>query len=732
MKQITDNVAILVLAVCVLVVSGQGWSAETQAVEARDAIARACALIYQGQFTEAGRLLDTDEGPIDVSAKDMLLGLVGQYQDIQALRLETRSKAFKEQLDALDKLEHGDPNEALDPNAAPDPNEDAELIRMIKTLSVVRNASELATAEQRLALQSNAFVTSTIEKAVERATVHEAEGRWLEAYTECYSWLRAIDPNNQGYKDYIEELLDRVSIDSSFSDSPCETSAARYKGVRKEIFRAAITALNLYYINSIDYAEMASEALKRCKLVVEVVLVRKTDPNDTLEYEVPNGEQAGAWAAGMDVLLDEVKNPSRVFGASKFLRIFEKALDLNKRTAGLPMEIIITQFSSASLATLDPHTTIIWPREIEQFNKAMTNEFSGVGIEISKKDGLLTVASLLPDTPAYKAGLDAGDVIERVDGLETRNMSLHCAVKHITGPKGTDVELTIKRANTNERETITITRDRIIVPSVRGWVRSDTGKWVHVLDPNERIGYARLTSFVSDTARDFENVLDDLEADGLNGLILDLRFNSGGLLSSAVAISDMFIRKGVIVSTRSGPGGFGSDSVPAHARNTHPNFPLVVLVNSSSASASEIVSGALADPVHERAVLVGDRTHGKGSVQSISGARYGAQLKYTMAYYHLPSGQRVNSRASREKLGKKDWGVAPDVQIRLRRDELADLWDVQRDNAVLVQANHDHGKDTRKKHQLKELLKVDPQLALAILVVRAKQIEAGRVVAHLN
>ncbi|MCH8216181.1 MAG: hypothetical protein IH892_05345, partial [Planctomycetes bacterium] len=121
-----------------------------------------------------------------------------------------------------------------------------------------------------------------------------------------------------------------------------------------------------------------------------------------------------------------------------------------------------------------------------------------------------------------------------------------------------------------------------------------------------------------------------------------------------------------------------------------------------------------------------------GSVQSISSARYGAQLKYTMAYYHLPSGQRVNSRESREKLGKKDWGITPDVKIRLRRDELADLWDVQRDNAVLVQANHDHGKDTLKKHQLKELLKVDPQLATAILVVRAKQIEAGRVVAHLN
>ena len=226
---------------------------------------------------------------------------------------------------------------------------------------------------------------------------------------------------------------------------------------------------------------------------------------------------------------------------------------------------------------------------------------------------------------------DLGDVIERVDGLETKDMTLHCAVKHITGPKGTEVVLTLKRANTNEREEITITRDVIVVPSIRGWLRTDAGKWDHLVDRKERIGYARLTSFVSDSFRDFENVLIDLEGDGLNGLILDLRFNSGGLLSSAVAISELFLERGTIVSTHVGQSGFGPPEYKsARVRGTRANYPLVVLVNSSSASASEIVSGALADPKHERAVLVGDRTHGKGTVQSISPMRYGAQLKYTI------------------------------------------------------------------------------------------------------
>jgi carboxyl-terminal processing protease len=152
----------------------------------------------------------------------------------------------------------------------------------------------------------------------------------------------------------------------------------------------------------------------------------------------------------------------------------------------------------------------------------------------------------------------------------------------------------------------------------------------------------------------------------------------------------------------------------------------VILINSSSASASEIVAGALADPKYERAVLVGDRTHGKGSVQGIT--HYpggGAQLKYTMAYYHLPSGQRVKSRDAVEKEGSKDWGVGPDVEVKLNSNEMREMLDVQRDNDVLVQAARDEHSDSYKKHTLEETLKADPQLAVGLLVVKAKLIEAN-------
>jgi carboxyl-terminal processing protease len=356
----------------------------------------------------------------------------------------------------------------------------------------------------------------------------------------------------------------------------------------------------------------------------------------------------------------------------------------------------------------------------------MTNEFTGIGIEISKPKGLLTVASLLPDTPAYRAGLDAGDVIEAVDGVPTKDMSLMCAVKKITGPKGTKVVLTLRRQGKQDTETMMLTRDRIIVPTIRGWQRTEDGDWLYMLDEAEKIGYVRITSFSGETAGDLEDVLHELEANGLRGLIMDLRFNTGGLLDSAVEITDKFVSEGLIVRTQP-----KANMIPsfehAHPRGTHPDYPLVVLINSGSASASEIVAGALADEKHERAILVGTRTHGKGSVQGIT--HYpggGAQLKYTMAYYHLPSGQRVQSRDAVEKEGRKDWGVGADVEVNLTGDELKAMLDVQRDNDVLVQAHRDGSKPALNKHKAEETLRADPQLAVGLLVAKTKLIEAGR------
>jgi len=521
--------------------------------------------------------------------------------------------------------------------------------------------------------------------------------------------------------------VDKASIAGSFQDSPCETRKERFEGVEKRMFERAMDALSLHYVNSIDYFEMATKAIDRCDQLAQVLMiagVQDPNPGGSSPFPAPVPEKVTAWSVALAGLRDEIEVRTQSFGKDEFLGVLDKVLSLNDATVQLPRQPLIAHFAEASLKVLDPYTVMVWPRQVQDFEKMMMNEFSGIGIEISKPRGLLTVASLLPDTPAYRAGLDAGDVIEAVDGVPTKDMSLICAVKKITGPKGTSVVLAVKRPREEKAEEITITRDRIIVPTIRGWQRTEAGTWLYMVDEASRIGYVRITSFSSETSGDFETVLRELESQGLRGLIVDLRFNTGGLLDSAVNIVDKFIREGLIVRTQPKIGMIPSYEY-AHRRGTHPDYPLVILINSDSASASEIVAGALADPKHERAVLVGDRTHGKGSVQGIT--HYpggGAQLKYTMAYYHLPSGQRVKSRDAVEKEGAKDWGVGPDVEVKLNSSEQNKMLSAQRDNDVLVQAARDEHGGSYKKRTLAETLESDPQLAVALLVVQAKLIEA--------
>jgi carboxyl-terminal processing protease len=330
---------------------------------------------------------------------------------------------------------------------------------------------------------------------------------------------------------------------------------------------------------------------------------------------------------------------------------------------------------------------------------------------------------LLPDTPAYNSGLDAEDSILAVDGQPTKDMTLNCAVSNITGPKGTDVTLTVRHKDAPEGETeeITITRGRIDVQTVRGWQRTEKGTWRHMVDPENRIGYLKVTGFTGSTAKNMEKVLKDLEAQSMQGLIFDLRGNPGGYLTTAAALVDMFVSKGLIVKSQ--PRWGIATYETAHKKGTHPNYPLVVLINGRSASASEIVSGALQDEKYKRATIVGKRSYGKGSVQTITPySGEGSQLKYTMAYYHLPSDQRVKNRYIMEKEGRTDWGIAPDVEVELANSELRKLIEVQMINEKLVKADH---KEAVERSTLQETLETDAQLNIGLLVLKAKIIAAG-------
>jgi len=717
------------------------FAAQPRAVEAPESasgesivVKAACELIYQGQFGAAGDLiqqqLEVRPGPVgaDQTSTDgqsqlgRLVEIVREYQGISQRRQSAREAAYAEKLGELEKF-----------RAAAESNDVNDANDISKVLVAIAKVSDFANEQQKEELLSDSFVKGAFQKAIEQAAEFESKGKWLDAYTTCYWWLaERIEPENKRYSDYADQLVEKANIVASFQDSPCETRKQRYAGVKKQMFVRAIDALNFNYVGIIDYRQMASKSVRRCQLLTEVVNASSVvrDALGVSEYDTGNrryDKKLSAWSAALGAILDEVNQSLMGVSKDKFIDFFEKVLAVNKTTVELPELVLIAQFAEAALSALDPYTVMVWPTQIPDFQKEMTKEFTGIGIEISKRKGLLTVASLLPDTPAYNSGLDAGDVIEQVDGVETKDMSLACAVKNITGPKGTKVKLTIRRPGEDETRDITITRARIIVPPIRGWQRTETGKWLYIIDETNRIGYVRVTSFDSRTAGDLEKVLSELEAEGLKGLILDLRFNTGGLLDSAVAITDKFLEEGQIVTTR--PRSWVSSSYAwAHKEKTHPNYPLVVLINRFSASASEIVAGALADKAHNRATLVGERTHGKGSVQGI--ANYpggGAQLKYTMAYYHLPSGQRVESQEAMKKQGRSDWGVRPNVEVKLRSDELKKMNEIQRDNDVLVKAGHDKGAVPLKKHSVDETLAADPQLAVAVLVVKCKLIEKQKV-----
>jgi carboxyl-terminal processing protease len=323
---------------------------------------------------------------------------------------------------------------------------------------------------------------------------------------------------------------------------------------------------------------------------------------------------------------------------------------------------LVEDMINGGLERLDPHSAYIPPREYKQFEKQSEGKFGGVGIQVGfdrQNRGQLTVISPMVGTPAYEAGILAGDIILKIDGKTTENMRMSEAVDLIQGEPGQKVTLTVMHEGSKEAMDIPITRAIIVVPSVLGDRRkADTNDWDYFLDTNRKIGYIRLTNFSKTAAKEMREVVERLKRDGMRGLIIDLRNNPGGLLRAAVEISDLFLTNGRIVSTKGrnhkeevyDAKPDGTLLLPAE------KYPMAVLVNKYSASASEILSAALQD--HGRAVIVGERTYGKGSVQNIIPMEHETSaLKLTTASYWRPSGKNIHRFP--DSKDTDDWGVRP-------------------------------------------------------------------------
>ncbi len=713
-----------------------------------DSLKAAIQEIYKGDFSAAEETIKQADG--NKSDSKSLLEVISQYNQIQESRQQAEKQIYEEKLAELEKFKFRtgaeDTNqpkvfeiiaERLEnhwlyaesesnlPGFFPaDIGEIGGEPNVVDVFLVIVKLQEAADANEKAKILEDAFVQDTIARAQKMAAGYEAKGEWIDALLYCYSWLPVLDPNNKEYTDKKEEFEEKMVVKASLTDSPCESSLERYEKITPEIFIRSLDVLEYSYVEPFYYSSMADKAIQRCRYLAEVL--RLSDNFDANSFKIEFAkDKMPEFIAGLSSLEKEYKGGAVSFlSRDQFVRLFRHILALNSATLKLPEQIVIWHFAEACFNTLDPHTMLVWPKQVEDFEKNLTNEFTGIGVEISKQDGLLKAVSLVPDTPAYNSGLDAGDIIEAVNGESTKEMSITCAVSKITGPAGTKVRITVRRPDEEKSREIEITRAKIVVPTTRGWCRDDNGNWLYFVDDKEKIGYVRITQFSANTAQDLDRILTQLEGAGMEALILDFRYNSGGYLQSAVDITDLFVEKGTIVSTQPRVGMPTWES--AKKRGTRPEYPLVILINAGSASASEIVGGALADKTFSRAILVGEQSYGKGSVQTITSyPGGGAQLKYTMAYYHLPSGQRVNDRHSAEKLGKKDWGIMPDIKIELSRDEIKKRLDTERDNDILAAANHDKNKQKLIRHNLAETLDADKQLAVGILVAKTKIIELG-------
>ncbi|OQY11207.1 MAG: peptidase S41 [Desulfobacteraceae bacterium 4572_19] len=288
---------------------------------------------------------------------------------------------------------------------------------------------------------------------------------------------------------------------------------------------------------------------------------------------------------------------------------------------------------------LDPHSAFMLPKSFEELQDDTKGQFGGIGIEITMKDGILTVISPIEGTPAYKAGICAQDVIIKIDGVSTKEMPLWESVKKMRGPKGDKVNITVIRKGVPDPIEFTLVRATIPIKSVK-YVTIKPG-----------YGYVWLTNFRRNTAKDLEKALQNLasQEQPLEGVILDLRNNPGGLLDQAIKISDIFIDDGTIVSIK-GRKKNNTNIFTAEPNKTKIDYPIVLLINGGSASASEIVAGALQD--HKLALILGSTSFGKGSVQTVKPLKDGYGLKYTIARYYTPNGRSIQAQ-----------GIIPDIVV---------------------------------------------------------------------
>jgi len=508
-------------------------------------------------------------------------------------------------------------------------------------------------------------------RAVYEDTGHQDEwDRLTASYEELWDQMRLLrryrfDEYHKRYVAFHRAQGDEVSeeysprLDTRWKDM--------IRDVDIETAARAIQIAAVEHVESEGLVPLLDGGIEAIRALTHDSLLAATFP--TLEDE----SLLASWHAALDATEVSIEIP----GADvSLVRTMQRIAQANADTINLPEGVLWREFADGAMNELDRFSQVIWPYDYESFRRQMQGNFVGVGVQIQETDlGEIKVVTPLEGKPAFYAGVRADDIIATVNGQSTAGWTVQDAVHHITGPEDTQVTLGLRRNGEDGIVEVPVVRAVIRMPHVKGWRKEgvdDSGRedWDWMISPDQGIGYIKLTGFDQETQADLRTAMSEMRGSGpLNGLVLDLRHNPGGLLDLAGFVSNLFVPHGDIVT---GEDSDGRQTFCISARSHGcllGGVPTVVLINRGSASASEIVAGCL--QAHEAAVVLGERSFGKGSVQTVHPLAAEARIKVTNQYYRLPSTDGMNpGRLVHKRPGATDWGVVPDLEVRMSMDDI--------------------------------------------------------------
>ncbi len=530
--------------------------------------------------------------------------------------------------------------------------------------------------------------------AEENARAAESKGDWLMA-AELFGRLNLLFEKEGAFKKDAKRLNDRLGmirlyVPKRLFDLRNERREAeglpkqttynparddfndRLRGITMPMVLAALRPASQVHVERTSMRSLLIGGLESVRTMVtthdlEAVFPGFADPDARRVLLTFVDEQLATLTAEQGVVSD--------FAAS---RLLTQLLEANRSSVKVPDSAVLHEFGNGAFSMLDDFSQLVWPDEVERFRRMTQGSFVGVGVQIQMDEErqLIKVITPLENGSARVAGVQSGDYIKKINDVSAEGLSLDQAVELITGQERTNVTIVFERDGKDIP--FTLERKRLPIYTARGWTRTgpkDTD-WNWYIDPENKIGYIRLSGFnksrETSSAEEVKGAIAQMQRDGAQGLIFDLRFNPGGLMDQAVDIVNLFVDSGTIVYTERAGGVREQTENARPGRAIAESMPMVVMINDNSASASEIVSGALkyyADQGRINAIILGDRSFGKGSVQNVLSLppNQSAEMRLTTQYYFLPNGRLVHRRP-----GAQDWGVIPHITVEMLPQQISD------------------------------------------------------------